>query len=294
MRYSRLVVAAIAGSLLTGSAVLAQDGRPARSFEERVRAAYEEIDGSIVRVRTTAELEYTELDPRSGLRSLIRRPLAAQGTGVVVGRTFSDGQWEYLILTNHHVADVSNYVIQEGAMLRENRHNTIAVPTVPEESFLLLGEEPDPERDLLLIEVARHVQGDMTLMRTVGATGELIGFPYRIGFRDGEVAAGASVVTSGFPNGGGKIFAVGRVVETDRLHTLGLHHNDFIIDIPVEHGQSGSPVFLAEPAEDGDGVSFTLIGLMHASEHGETYMVPYTIWAAALEAEGTMLERLVR
>ena len=49
---------------------------------------------------------------------------------------------------------------------------------------------------------ARDVRGDMTLMRTVGATAEMPLFTGRIGFRPDEVATGMQVITSGYPNGG--------------------------------------------------------------------------------------------
>jgi S1-C subfamily serine protease len=282
------------GWALHAAPALAHQQPDDAAWESLVREQYQRIDASVVQIRTTAQLEYEYLDPRSGLRSLIRRPLSATGTGVVIGRIEVDGRWEYLIMTNHHVADMSNYVIQDGPYLRENRHNTLAVPSVPEESFLI-GE--DGQADIELIEVVRDVRGDMTVFRTIGADRELAKFPYHIGYQARRIRPGDRVVTSGFPSGGGKVLETGTVLEVDRLHELGLPHHDFIIDIPVEHGQSGSPLFLVE-VEDTDGgpaARFTLIGLLHASENGETFVVPFELWAdSLLEEPGTTLERIVR
>jgi hypothetical protein len=71
----------------------------------------------------------------------------------------------------------------------------------------------------------------------------------------------------------------------------------------VEHGQSGSPVFVARriDTDSGPQVSFILIGLLHAREKGTSYMVPTTLWQHALnlhdapaEAVGTLAEAEIR
>ena len=76
----------------------------------------------------------------------------------------------------------------------------------------------------------------------------------------------------------------GTVVEVDRVHELGEAHEDFVLSVPVEHGQSGSPVFISEPvwAEEGLRVEFRLIGMLHAREEGTSYMVPTSLWQHAL------------
>ena len=79
-----------------------------------------------------------------------------------------------------------------------------------------------------------------------------------------------------------------------RHHDLGVPHVDFTVNLPVERGQSGSPVFLVETAPDGE-AQFTLIGLLHASEKGEKFMVPYGLWKESLVGLPEMLaQRLVR
>ena len=250
---------------------------------ESIRRDYRAVDASVVRVRTIATLEQEIVDPSTGLASTLQRPLSVYGTGVVIGEVFVDGQWEYLVMTNHHVADVSNYVISDGRFLRENRHNTRAVPTAPEESYVVAEERDEiAEDDILLVEIARDPRGDMTILRTVGTRRRLTPFPGRIGYRPGEVVAGARVITSGFPHAEEKILAIGKVLEVDRLHALGQPHEDFVVDLPVERGQSGSPVFAVESGGEGEETRFTLIGLLHASEKGEKFMVPYSLWRESL------------
>jgi len=290
----RIRFAALAALLLHPLAAHAQDA----AWEEAVRREYQAIDGAIVHIRTIADLQYSAIDAETGHTSAVKRPLSVYGSGVVIGRTFVEGRWEYLVITNHHVADVSNYVISEGALLRENKHNTRAVPSVPERSYIVREETDEvTDDDILLVEVARNPRGDMTLLRTVGAKRELTTFPGRIGYRKGEVRSGDPVITSGFPYTGGKIVAVGSVVSTDRLHELGQPHEDFTVDLPVERGQSGSPVFLVETTErDGQReVRFTLIGLLHAAEKGEKFMVPYALWKESLTGlPETLAQRLAR
>ena len=83
-------------------------------------------------------------------------------------------------------------------------------------------------------------------------------------------------------------------MEGDRVHELGQPHEDFVVDLPVEHGQSGSPVFMLDRQADGR-VQFTLIGLVHASEKGEKFMVPYALWKDSLVGlPEVFAQRLVR
>ncbi|HEX6926269.1 MAG TPA: serine protease [Longimicrobiaceae bacterium] len=252
-------------------------------LEPEVRRAYEAISASVVRLRTDARVELTVPDPSSGLRSVVKRPLSVHGSGIVIGTTEVNGRTEYLVLTNHHVADPTNYVVQEGHFLKENRNNTRAVPRDPEQTFIAVSEDgEDSPEDIPLIEIARDVRGDMTLLRTVGADRELPVFGGHIGFDPAEVEAGMQVITTGYPNGGRRMIDSGEIVELNRRHELGPVHYDFILSLPVEHGQSGSPVFIAR-REGGDGVTFLLIGLLHAREKGTSYMVPSTLWQHALE-----------
>jgi S1-C subfamily serine protease len=254
-------------------------------LEPAIRREYDAISASIVRLRTVASVELTLPDPASGLRSVVKRPLSVHGSGVIIGQTNVDGRTEYLVLTNHHVADPSNYVVQDGRFLRENRNNTRAVPLMPEETFLAVSENGDDSPDdIPLIEIARDVRGDMTLLRTVGAPHELAQFTGPIGFEPGEVAAGMQVITSGYPNGGRRVTDSGEIMDVARRHELGEPHDDFVLSLPVEHGQSGSPVFVARRAETDEGpeVSFVLIGLLHAREKGTSYMVPTSLWEHAL------------
>lgn len=249
--------------------------------EEAVLAQYARIDASVIRIRTTARLENRIALADNGLTSASRSPLTIYGTGVVIGTVEVDGNTEYLILTNHHVADASNYVIQDGRFLRENKRNTRAVPVDPEESYVVTDEhdEVGPD-DIRVIELARNVRGDMALLRTVGARRALVPFEGRIGYRAGEVESGAKIVTSGYPFTGGKVHAVGSVLDVHRPHDLGVPHVDFTVDLPVERGQSGSPVF--EVTEEDGTLRYTLIGLIHAAEHGEKYMVPFELWQESL------------
>lgn len=281
----------VAAGVMAASLLVPQNAQAQRRSEDRpvlprqVLREYEAISASVVRLRTVADMRLDVTDPRSGLRSQVKRPLEIHGSGVIIGEVEVDGRPEYLVLTNHHVADPSNYVVQEGYKLRENRKNTRAEPVAQEETFLTLS--PDGESspdDIRLIEVARDVRGDMTVLRTVGAPAGLAQFTGAIGYRAGEVDAGSTVITSGFPHGGRRITDTGTILHTGRRHDLGQPHDDFVLSVVVEHGQSGSPVFLVETDEiDGRPTArFTLIGLLHARERGISFMVPYSLWKGAM------------
>ncbi|MEX2581693.1 MAG: serine protease [Gemmatimonadota bacterium] len=272
-------------------AALAQGGG------EAVQSEIEAISESVVRIRTIADLEYQRDDARTGTTRTAVRPYSVDGTGVVVGEMEVDGRTEYLILTNHHVADASNYVLQEGGYLRVNPSNTLAVPSVHETSYLMESAGGEvAEEGTELIELVRRVRGDMTLMRTSGATRKLSVFRGMIGYVDGEVTAGAEVVTSGYPWGGERIVAAGSVLAVDHIHELGLPHADFVLDLPVEPGQSGGPIFLVEPDVAADeGRRFRLIGLVHAKDRERNYGVPYSLWRDSLDEFPAELQtRLVR
>ena len=136
----------------------------------------------------------------------------------------------------------------------------------------------------------------MTLMRTSGANRELTVFEGMLGYTEGEIAPGVQVVTSGYPWGGGQIAAIGTILETDYPHELGLPHDDFVLDLPVEPGQSGGPIFLVERGpESTDAVQFRLIGLVHAKDQQRNYGVPYRLWDDSLdEFPAELQDRLIR
>lgn len=275
MRIPTLAALAALTLTLTPLGAAAQPGA-ALADEAAIRQQYAQIDASIVRIRTIARLP-----AEPGVRE--REPLSVIGTGVVIGTLQVDGQTEYLILTNHHVADASNYVIQDGPFLRENKRNSRAFPTAPEESYVVAEDRDEimPD-DVRLMELSRNVRGDFALLRTVGAQRPLVPFAGAIGYGAEGVPQGAPIITSGYPYTGGKVLALGTVLETDRHHALGQPHVDFTVDLPVARGQSGSPVFHVQ-ATPGGAYRFTLIGLIHAAERDDRFMVPFALWQESLE-----------
>jgi hypothetical protein len=266
---------------------------PARSLEAQIQeelilSEFETIAESVIRIRTVANLGLDGTQPAT------ERPYTVDGTGVVVGALQVDGRTEYLILTNHHVADASVYVLQEGGYLRMNPNNTMAIPSVPEESYLMMAATDSvSDADVALIEMVRRVSGDMTLMRTVGANRELTVFEGVIGYEEGLVQPGDQIVIGGYPWGREKLIAVGEIVEVDFPHALGVPHEDFVLSTRVVPGQSGGPIFRIE--EGGEGLLFRLIGLVHARDADRNYGVTYRSWGESLDRFPEVLqERMVR
>jgi hypothetical protein len=260
----------------------------AQLSEERILSDFESIEQSVIRIRTVANLGLDGSQPATDT------PYTVDGTGVVVGTLEVNGRTEYLVLTNHHVADASVYVMQEGGYLRMNPNNTMAIPSVPEESYLMMAATDSvSEGDVALIEMVRRVSGDMTLMRTIGANRELTVFEGVIGYEEGLVQAGDVIVIGGYPWGREKLIAVGEIMEVDFPHALGVPHEDFVLSTPVVPGQSGGPIFRIEEGEDG--VEFRLIGLVHARDGERNYGVTYRSWGEALDRfPESLQERMVR
>jgi S1-C subfamily serine protease len=278
------------------AAILILPAQPleAQALDERAQAEFQKIEGSIVRIRTISDLDYTagnEASPRAATN-----PHTVDGTGVVVGRMFVDGFLEYLILTNHHVAVASNYILEEDGYHRVNTTNTLAFPSVPEETYLLEeASEALSPTDIRLDALVLEVRGDMTLLRTVGANRDLTVFEGPIGYRDGEVSVGDVVLAGGYPYGKQRVVGLGRIVEMNHLHELGLPHEDMIISVPVHPGQSGGPVFQVRSDPQTGSVEFRLVGLIHARDWQRSYAVPYRLWEGHLDAfPAALQDRLIR
>ena len=227
----------------------------AEAADGETLARYEAVAAAVVCIRTRVERELSVTDPRTGLTAKLRSPVALHGTGIVIDTIRDQGRREYVILTNHHVADPSNYFVLDGRFLRERKDNSRTTPSAPESSFLVdSSTDEDEHDDILLLEIARNAAGDAALFKTVGAGNrELAVFSGPIGFAPGAVRVGSPVISSGFPNGAGRITARGEVRELERYHPLGVPHADMVVDVPLQPGQSGSPVFLIEIEEAGRG-----------------------------------------
>lgn len=287
----RIVITAILATTLAfwPGSIVAQTGAGGTS------EAYDSIAESIIRIRTIADIETSRTRGHSNRGGAIVRPYSVDGTGVVIGEIEVDGRREYLILTNHHVADASNYVLEEAGYLRVNPSNTLAIPEVDERSYLMrAATDSISGDDIELVEMVRRVRGDMTLMRTIGANREMTVFTGPIGYTEDEIEAGSAILTGGYPWGREKVVAVGTIEEVDVLHELGMPHHDFLIDVRIEPGQSGGPVFLIDESPNGD-VEFRLIGLVHAKDRERNFAVSYRSWEEAVEDFPEVLRgRLVR
>jgi S1-C subfamily serine protease len=250
-----------------------------------VQERFAGIAESVVCIRTTAHLPFRGFDPSTGLMVQMESPISMHGSGVVIGSFIENGTREYLILTNDHVVNLSDYFVRQGNFLRRKKPGSTGPSAEREESFVVASAEDEEHGSHVRLELlARNPRGDMALLRTVGADREFAVFADHIGFEEGEVEVGARVITSGFPWGREKIVAQGEILDTEHLHALGGEHVDFRVSIPLEPGQSGSPVFRIVVAEEGGEsvVRFQLIGLMHAREGGERFMVPYSLWHETL------------
>src|SRR5690606_13956208 len=167
------------------------------------------------------------------------------------------------------------------------KHNQRGAPRLREASYLVDTSEDDDEADdILVLEIGRDAASDAALLKTVGAQRPLPVFTGVIGFEDGAVAAGTPVMTAGFPIGRQRVTGRGELTAIDYYHELGIAHRDFAVDLPLQPGQSGSPVFAIglRPGVREPEVVFTLIGLLHARDGGTPLVVPYPLWKELLDA----------
>src|SRR5690606_10133148 len=287
VRTTLLVISLLAGLPFPARILNGQTPADDGELDRLISRQFSQVAASVVCIRTLIQRELSGIDPHTGGIATFKAPVALHGTGIVIDSIRENGRTDYIILTNHHVADPSNYFEIDGRFLRERKDNQRSAPLLREASYLVDTSEDDYEADdILLVEIGRNAAGDAALLKTVGAQRPLAVFTGVIGFEDGAVAAGTSVMTAGFPIGGHRITGRGELTEIDYYHELGIPHYDYAVDLPLQPGQSGSPVFAVELRPD-DGepeVVFTLIGLLHARNGGTPLVVPYPLWKELLEA----------
>jgi len=261
---------------------------PDPRLQALVRQAYAGVAGSIVCIRTVVERDLSMVVPETGLMGMIKSPIALHGTGVVIDSTVENGQTEYVILTNDHVANPGLYFDVHGRFLTELKQSASTTSAdVEQKSYIVdSSNDDDASDDIRLRVIARSPSGDVAMMETVHAPRRLTVFRGKIGNGPGDVAPGALVITTGFPYGEGAHTAFGRILDLHYAHSLGVPHVDYSVDTPLEPGQSGSPVFLINVGHAGmvPEVRFSLIGLLHARVSGTHLMVPYSLWAGTLAA----------
>ena len=287
MRTTLLVASLLVGLSFPARILNGQKPADNGELDRLVARQFPRVAASVVCIRTLIQREFSGVDPNTGRMTTFKAPVALHGTGIVIDSIRENGRTEYIILTNHHVADPSNYFEIDGRFLRERKDNHRNAPLLREASYLVDTSEDDYEADdILLVEIGRNAAGDAALLKTVGAHRPLAVFAGVIGFEDGDLAAGTPVMTAGFPIGWHRVTGRGQLTTVDYYHELGIPHHDFAVDLPLRPGQSGSPVF-AVGLRPGDGepeVVFTLIGLLHARDGGTPLVVPYPLWKELLDA----------
>lgn len=278
-------VAVMGGALcvLATSPLGAQMARETTLHWSVVGGAYDSVARSIVRLRTVAQVERPVTDRNSRLPSRVTFPMTSDGIGIVVDIVYEAGRREYVILTNYHVANLNPFLEELTSQLKQKRVEAPPMSVLEERTYVIHGAGDEPGERIRTVLVSRDLRGDMALLRTVGADRDLVVFPYDIGLPDAELQPRTPVVAGGFRAGEKGLVSWGTVTGI-RHHTLGLPHTDYTVSIPVEHGESGNPVFVirGEDGVPGPDLRFVLVGLLHAQEEGVSYMVPFSAWQGAL------------
>lgn len=287
MRTTLLVISLLAGLFLPAHVLHGQNAAEGSELDRLIDRQFPQVAASVVCIRTLIQREFSGIDPQTGDLTTFKAPLALHGTGIVIDSIRENGRTEYIILTNHHVADPSNYYEIDGPwFIRERKDNHRSSPLLREASYIVDSSDDEYEGDdILLVEIGRDAASDAALLKTVGAQRPLTVFTGVIGFEDGAIAPGTPVITVGFPIGRRRVTGRGELTAIDYYHELGIPHHDYAVDVPLRPGQSGSPVFALElrPGDDGPEVVFTLIGLLHARDGGTPLVVPYPLWKQLLD-----------
>ena len=290
VRAWHLAAALAAAATFAGPGRVAAQGvvAPDAALEAMAQQQYEAVKGSVICVRTVVKRDLQVVLPQSGLMGMVKSPVALHGTGVVIDSVDEAGHTEYIILTNDHVANPSLYFDVHSRFLTASKEIAATRPKDVEEASYIVdsSNDDDPSDDVALRVIARNPAGDAALLETVHAPHALTVFRGKIGYPANGIAPGALVITSGFPYGDRLNTALGRVLDLHYEHALGTPHVDYSVDTPLEPGQSGSPVFLVTEtkAEGKPQAQFSLIGLLHAQEHGVHLMTPYSVWGSTLAA----------
>jgi len=279
----RISAIALGFALVVGLATEATlDGTDEERSEDRIGEEFEAAAASIIRIRTTARIVRETVDPLSGFMARFPYPLVIYGTGVIIDTTTVAGRREYVVLTNKHVVDPAMYFAAVRKLMEERHVDATVNMPVGAESYLVVS--PDSMGDsgaIRLVEIAGDPASDIALLRTVNANSDLPVFAGEIGIDDEALARGDPVWTAGYPFGQGRISARGEITGTYD-HDLGGRHRDFSVDLPLEPGQSGSPVFRVMANGSTEDPSLILVGLLHARESGTHLMVPFSLWRSAL------------
>ncbi len=290
MKAWHLGAALAVAATITGTGHVGAQGvvAPDASLQALAQQAYAPVRESIVCIRTVVKRDLQVVMPATGLMGNVKSPVALHGTGVVVDSVTESGHTEYIILTNDHVANPSLYFDVHSRFLTASKEIAASRPKDVEEASYIVdsSNDDDPSDDVALRVIARNPAGDAALLETVHTPRALAVFRGRIGYPANGIAPGALVITSGFPYGDRLNTAFGRLLDLHYQHELGIPHVDYSVDAPLEPGQSGSPVFLVTKTERNgqEQASFSLIGLMHAQEHGVHLLTPFSVWGSTLVA----------
>ena len=213
------------------------------------------------------------------------------GTGTVIGTERVDGRDEYLVLTNNHVAwrpYFESRVDEHGVLNYRMR-------AVSESDLSIVSDRYDDRRGATRLEiVARDVDSDAALLRTVNAP-KLNILPYRLGVDNpGSIVPGATIYTAGFPLAENHIFSPGALLSVDAVdtHLTQYPNTHFLATLPTDPGQSGSPVLMPLITTDQGRIVVTpaLIGLIYAGskEFDTIHMItPYANFSHVVERKET-------
>lgn len=255
----------------------------------RVRACVDEpepVECAIVRIVTVADLEGGHAHGFRAFGGAFRSPLVAYGTGLIVGSTRVNGQQEYLVVSSHHVIDLNVYLSELRHQLAERGVDATSVATGASRSYILATGVDQLGDSVRVIPVAVDERSDIVLLRTVEARRRMPVFSGELGLESDVAPVGSTVVSGGFTLDGRFLTGTGTITGV-RDHALGIPHVGYVLDVALEPGQSGSPVFLERQGRK------ILIGVLHARDGENRYAVPYSIWKGLLCASAARPAMLV-
>ncbi len=214
-----------------------------RAYEQKIKPA-------VFCIRKTALYEVPFYSPIDGELTTGFIEKRSHGSGVNFESIERDGRREYRILTNNHVVE---------APRNSNGGRLVRVTYALVEN----SDDQDPKDDIIAQRDIRNPDQDQAILVTVGAPELPVADIARLG--SAALQQGDQLLTTGFPSAVSKTSVDGTVsaTEYDDPGVLPFPGKVYAANIPIDAGQSGSPVLRPIKTQKGD-TEFELIGLIYA------------------------------
>lgn len=234
------------------------------------RDCYKKVEDSVVCIRKRSFYDVQTFNRREESVMTVQQSVS-HGTALVIDREIINGRTEYILLTNWHVGD-SERVVDSPDFFRAGRNYTVPLDfrrtaLFKHQKLSIVENEDDELADHDTLEIiATDPDHDGALLRTVNISKPLSVHSYM----GGTLSLGDRVITSGYPQSQNFYTSKGRVTSVNVPEYTSENHQVKVcmVNIGIDHGQSGSPLFLIQPHYEQ--FVFPLVGLIYGNSDDHT------------------------